>query len=180
MDHQTLRSLIRTVPDWPKPGIRFYDICSIIEHPAAFAWTVEQFHSLCRTHGTQAIVSPDARGFLWGAPVALLSGLPLHLARKPGKLPGQVVTRSYTYEYATASISMQAGCFLEGQRVLLLDDVLATGGTALAIVDLLTAHFKVDPGDILLAAVLNLKFLPGESLLLKRGVRVETLLNCHE
>ena len=180
MDHQTLRSLIRTIPDWPKPGVCFFDICSIIEHPEAFAWTVQQFNSLCRNNSVEAIVSPDARGFLWGSPVAFSTGLPLHLARKPGKLPGDVVTQHYAFEYATASISMQASCPLEGRRVLLLDDVLATGGTALAVVDLLTGHFKVQPRDILVAAVLNLKFLPGENRLLERGVRVETLLDCHE
>lgn len=180
MDHQTLRSLIRTVPDWPKPGISFFDICSIVEHPEAFGWTVRQFNALCADNAMQAVVSPDARGFLWGSPVAFSTGLPLHLARKPGKLPGEVVTQNYEYEYATASISMQAGCALAGRNVLLLDDVLATGGTALAVVDLLTGHFGVAPAQIIVAAVLNLKFLPGERRLLERGVRVHTLLDCHE
>jgi adenine phosphoribosyltransferase len=180
MDRETLRSLIRTVPDWPKPGVCFFDICSIVEHPAAFAWTVHQFNALCAQNATEAIVSPDARGFLWGSPVAFSNGLPLHLARKPGKLPGKVVTQSYAYEYATASITMQADCALAGRNVLLLDDVLATGGTALAVVDLLTGHFGVSTSQIVVAAVLNLKFLPGEERLLERGVRVQTLLDCHE
>ena len=180
MDHQTLRRLIRTVPDWPKPGICFFDICSIVEHPEAFAWTVRQFNALCTENAMQAVVSPDARGFLWGSPVAFSTGLPLHLARKPGKLPGEVDTQSYAYEYATASISMQAGCALAGRKVLLLDDVLATGGTALAVVELLTGHFGVDPAQIIVAAVLNLKFLPGERRLLERGVRVHALLDYHE
>ena len=180
MDQQTLRTLIRTVPDWPKPGICFFDICSIVEHPEAFNWTVRQFNALCTQHTIEAIVSPDARGFLWGSPVAFSTGLPLHLARKPGKLPGAVVTQSYDYEYATASISMQAHCALAGRNVLLLDDVLATGGTALAVVDLLTSHFGVAPSQITVAAVLNLKFLPGESRLLERGIRVQSLLDYHE
>jgi adenine phosphoribosyltransferase len=177
MDQQTLRTLIRTVPDWPKPGICFFDICSIVEHAEAFGWTVRQFSALCTQNAIKAIVSPDARGFLWGSPVAFSTGLPLHLARKPGKLPGAVVTQSYDYEYATASISMQAHCALAGRNVLLLDDVLATGGTALAVVDLLTGHFGVAPSQITVAAVLNLKFLPGESRLLERGVRVQSLLD---
>lgn len=180
MDQETLRALIRTVPDWPKPGICFFDICSILENPEAFAWTVEAFDALCVRNAIQAIVSPDARGFLWGSAVAFSNGLPLHLARKPGKLPGTVVTQNYEYEYATASISMQAHCQLAGRKVLLLDDVLATGGTALAVVDLLTSHFAVPAAQIVVAAVLNLKFLPGEQRLLERGVRVETLLDCHE
>lgn len=180
MDRETLRSLIRTVPDWPKPGIRFFDICSIVEHPEAFAWTVHQFDAICALHQIQAVVSPDARGFLWGASVAFSNSLPLHLARKPGKLPGRVVTQTYAYEYATASISMQADCALAGRNVLLLDDVLATGGTALAVVELLTRHFGLCPAQIVMAAVLNLDFLSGKQRLLERGVRVQTLLDCHE
>ena len=180
MDHQTLRSLIRTVPDWPKPGVCFFDICSILENPEAFAWTVREFNALCSRESTQAIVSPDARGFLWGSPVAFATGLPLHLARKPGKLPGKLVTQHYDYEYATGAISMQADCALSDKRVLLLDDVLATGGTALAVVDLLLSHFNLEPGQISVAAVLNLKFLPGESRLLERGIRVHSILDYHE
>jgi adenine phosphoribosyltransferase len=180
MDHQMLRSLIRTVPDWPKPGICFFDICSILENPEAFVWTVQQFNTLCTGNAVEAVVSPDARGFLWGSPVAFSRGLPLHLARKPGRLPGEVVTQNYEYEYASGAISMQAGCALAGRNVLLLDDVLATGGTALAVVELLTGHFGVAPAQIIVAAVLNLKFLPGERRLLERGVRVHTLLDYHE
>lgn len=180
MDSHTLRSLIRTVPDWPKPGIQFFDICSIIEHPEAFEWTVRSLTTVCKENGCDAIVSPDARGFLWGAPVAFASHVPLHLARKPGKLPGEIVSQSYAYEYSTASISMQANCALQNRRVLILDDVLATGGTALAIVDLLTGHFGLAPEHIRVAAVLNLKFLPGESRLVERGVRVHSLLDYHE
>jgi adenine phosphoribosyltransferase len=141
---------------------------------------VRQFNALCAENAIEAVVSPDARGFLWGSPVAFSAGLPLHLARKPGKLPGEVVTQSYEYEYAAGAISMQAGCALAGRNVLLLDDVLATGGTALAVVDLLTGHFGVAPAQIIVAAVLNLKFLPGERRLLERGVRVHTLLDYHE
>ena len=180
MDSQILRSLIRTVSDWPKPGIQFFDICSIVEHPEAFAWTVRNLATVCKENGCDAIVSPDARGFLWGAAVAYATQVPLHLARKPGKLPGQTVSQSYAYEYSAASISMQANCALQDRRVVIMDDVLATGGTALAIVDLLTGHFGLAPEQILVAAVLNLKFLPGESRLLERGVRVHSLLDYHE
>jgi adenine phosphoribosyltransferase len=180
MDRESLRNLIRTVPNWPKPGVCFFDICSIVEHPDAFAWTVNEFNAICDRNATQALVSPDARGFLWGSPIAFSRRLPLHLARKPGKLPGEVVTRDYAYEYATASICMQAHCALAGRNVLLVDDVLATGGTALAVIDLLTGHFGVSASQIVFASVLNLKFLPGENRLLERGVRVQTLLDYHE
>lgn len=180
MDNRSLRELIRTVPDWPKPGVNFYDICSIMERPEAFAWTVNLMEVLCGEREVQAIVCPDARGFLWGAAVGFGMRLPVHLARKPGKLPGKLVTQSYEYEYSSASISMQADSELRGKRVILIDDVLATGGTALAIVELLTSHFGVAAADITFSAVLNLKFLPGEARLRERGVEVRTLVDFHE
>jgi len=180
MDNDTLRKIIRTVPDWPKPGVNFFDICSIVEHPGAFAWTVNRLAVACAGHDSTAIVSPDARGFLWGSATAFATRLPLHLARKPGKLPGDVVTQSYDYEYSTTSISLQAHSPLKGKRVMLIDDVLATGGTAIAIVDLLTGHFGLDPEAIQLGAVINLKFLGGEAQLKSRGVSVFSLLDYHE
>jgi adenine phosphoribosyltransferase len=106
--------------------------------------------------------------------------LPLYLARKPGKLPGNIVTQAYAYEYSESSISMQAGCRLLGKRVMLLDDVLATGGTAFAIVRLLCGHFGVRPEDIVVAAVISLEFLGGGRVLREAGVRVQALLEYHE
>jgi adenine phosphoribosyltransferase len=180
MDNQSLRNLIRTVPDWPKPGVSFFDICSIVEKPEAFTWTINRLAVHCSERDTEAIVCPDARGFLWGSAVAFATHLPLHLARKPGKLPGEVVTQSYEYEYNVASISMQSGCALKGKRVMLIDDVLATGGTTLAIVDILTNHFHLQVSHISVAAVINLRFLPGEERLRQRGIHVHSLLDYHE
>jgi adenine phosphoribosyltransferase len=180
MDPDSLRKIIRTVKDWPKEGINFYDICSIVERPEAFAWTVERLTHLCREHRIDALVSPDARGFIWGSAVAFALRLPLHLARKPGKLPGKVFTESYEYEYSASSISMQAGCELDGKRVMLIDDVLATGGTALALLALLKTKFEVPLDHIFLAAVINLEFLGGRQRLEENGVRVDALLNFNE
>ena len=89
MDPDSLRKIIRTVKNWPKEGVNFYDICSIVERPEAFAWTVEQLIQICLENRVEALVSPDARGFIWGSAVAFALRLPLHLARKPGKLPGE-------------------------------------------------------------------------------------------
>ncbi len=180
MDNDKLRKIIRTVPDWPKPGVNFFDICSIVEEPAAFAWTVNRLAVACGAHDTSAIVSPDARGFLWGSAIAFSTKLPMHLARKPGKLPGEVVTQKYDYEYSSGSISLQAGSALSGKRVMIIDDVLATGGTALAIVDLLTSHFGVPAEDIHLGAVINLPFLGGATKLKERGIQITSLLDYHE
>jgi adenine phosphoribosyltransferase len=180
MNDDTLRKIIRTVPDWPKPGVNFFDICSIVEHPAAFAWTVNRFSVACGESDVEALVSPDARGFLWGSAVSFAMRLPLHLARKPGKLPGEIVTESYAYEYSETAISMQTGCELQGKRVMVLDDVLATGGTALAIVRLLCSHFGVRAENILVGAVISLEFLGGSRALKEAGVRVQALLEYHE
>lgn len=180
MDNDKLRNLIRTVNDWPKPGVNFFDICSIVEKPDAFAWTVNRLAVSCGTFDATAIVSPDARGFLWGSAVAYATKLPLHLARKPGKLPGNVVTQTYDYEYDSASISLQSESALEGKRVMLIDDVLATGGTALAIVELLTRHFQIPPKAIQVATVINLAFLGGAQRLTERGVCVTSLLDYYE
>lgn len=180
MDQDSLRKILRTVKDWPKAGINFYDICSIVERPDAFAWTVEQLVQLCVEHRIDALVSPDARGFLWGSAVAFALRLPLHLARKPGKLPGDVFTESYEYEYSSSSISMQTGCELKGKRVMLVDDVLATGGTALAILSLLKERFGISSHQVFLSAVINLEFLGGRQRLQEKGVHVNALLNFHE
>ena len=180
MDNTKLRNLIRSVTDWPKPGVNFFDICSIVEQPDAFAWTVNRLAVACGAFDATAIVCPDARGFLWGSAVAYATKLPLHLARKPGKLPGKLVTQTYEYEYDSASISLQWESALAGKRVMLVDDVLATGGTALAIVDLLTGHFALPPENIQVGAVINLAFLGGETRLKARGVSVASLLDYHE
>lgn len=180
MNADSLLRLIRTVPDWPKPGVNFFDICSIVEHPEAFSWTVDKIAEVGSSIKAEAIVCPDARGFIWGAAVAYHSKLPLHLARKPGKLPGDTVTQSYEYEYATSSISMQASCDLQEKRVLIVDDVLATGGTALAIVAILKNHFGLPPAAIHLGAIINLAFLGGQTALQKSGVQVHSLLTHHE
>jgi adenine phosphoribosyltransferase len=180
MDTESLRRIIRTVKDWPKPGVNFYDICSIIEEPDAFAWTVDQLAGQCARHRIDALVSPDARGFLWGSPVAFATHLPLHLARKPGKLPGQVFTEPYQYEYDSSSICMQVGCALQGKRVMLIDDVLATGGTALAVLNLLRRQFGVSTDQTFVTSVINLEFLGGRRRLQEAGTRVDALLNFHE
>ena len=180
MDHLQLRLLLRSIPDWPKPGVNFFDICSIVENPQAFSWTVDLLVDASKTYGASAIVCPDARGFLWGSAVAYAAKLPLHLARKPGKLPGNLVTQSYDYEYSSASICLQADAALQGKKVLLVDDVLATGGTALAIVDLLTGHFGIPAEHIQLGTVINLVFLGGADRLKERGVSVTSLLDYHE
>ncbi len=132
----TLHSHIRTVPDFPKPGIMFYDIMPLFSSPDALREVVEALASAW--HGkVDRIAALEARGFLFGTPLSLALSVPLALVRKKGKLPGAVSRVSYALEYGTDCVEMQDGAVHPGERVLVLDDLLATGGTAGAACTLL-------------------------------------------
>jgi adenine phosphoribosyltransferase len=126
-----LASFIRDVPNFPKPGILFRDITPLLENPEAFGELIEKL-SLPFHNAVDGIVAVESRGFILGAAMARHLGVPLILARKPGKLPLEQVTRSYDLEYGSASLGVQVGSIKPEQRVLVVDDLLATGGTARA------------------------------------------------
>jgi adenine phosphoribosyltransferase len=145
---------IRTIPDFPKPGILFRDVTTLLLHPKAFAHAVDQ---LAATPGDFDLVAGiEARGFIFGAAVAKSLGLGFLPLRKPGKLPGETVSQSYQLEYGTDALHISKGLVPEGARVLLIDDLIATGGTAIAAVQLLRrigaevsqAAFVVDLPDL--------------------------------
>jgi adenine phosphoribosyltransferase len=166
-----LLSQIRTVQDFPKPGISFFDVTSIIEDPVLFRKTVKWFARQVAQLNIQSIVGVDARGFIWASAVAADISCPLYLARKPGKLPGRVVTKEYDTEYSTASLSMLADQTIQGP-VLVIDDILATGGTLNATGSLLTEHWGILPEQQTHAVLIELGFLPGRKLLEDQGYRV--------
>lgn len=154
-----LKSVIRTVPNFPKEGIDYIDVTSILEDPRAFQYSVDRLVQYCADKVVTDIVAPDARGFLWAAPVALELGVPLHIARKPNKLPGQTIRQYYTYEYDTSSIELRAKTPVnENSNVVIIDDVSATGGTAMALTEILRSLEVI---DIQYACVVDLKFLGG-------------------
>jgi len=130
------RTYIRDVPDFPKPGIMFRDICPLLAHPPAVRSMLFAFESEW-TGKIDAIVALDARGFLIGMPLAVQMGLPFAPIRKAGKLPGETIATGYGLEYGTDTVEIQVGAFAKGSRVLVIDDVLATGGTAAAACELL-------------------------------------------
>ena len=132
-----LKRHIRQIPDHPKPGILFYDIGTLLAHPQAFGETVRRLGDLIKPLQVSACAAIESRGFVFGAPAAVASETGLVMIRKKGKLPGDTLTRVYDLEYGTDTLEIQAGHLKPGDRVVLVDDVLATGGTAAAAIDLI-------------------------------------------
>jgi adenine phosphoribosyltransferase len=130
------RRVLRYFDDWPTPGVRFIDIAPILSSPPAFKELTTAFANRYRGAQIDRVLGLEARGFFFAAPLALALGLPLVPVRKPGKLPGRTVSASYTKEYAPDSICVQEDAIPAGARVLVVDDILATGGTLTAAADL--------------------------------------------
>ncbi|MEH3046430.1 adenine phosphoribosyltransferase [Sphingomonas adhaesiva] len=167
-----LKALIRTIPDFPKPGIQFRDITTLLLSPHGLATTVERM--VAATHGPVDLVAGiEARGFLFAAALAVPLRAGVLLIRKDGKLPGATIAEDYALEYGTDRIAMHADALAPGARVLLIDDLIATGGTARAAVRLLRkagamvtqAQFLVDLPD-----------LGGADLLRGEGIAVDALV----
>ncbi len=127
-----LKQWIRNVPDYPKPGILFRDLTPLLAHPPAMRFAVDALATHLRPMRLDAVCCIDSRGFLFGAPVGLALGLPIIPLRKAGKLPPETVGADYSLEYGTARIEVRSDALRRGQRVAIIDDLLATGGTAAA------------------------------------------------
>lgn len=162
-----LRAYIRDVPDFPKPGVLFKDIMPLVASPEAFAAAVDRLCAYAAAKRADSIAAAEARGFLFAAPMALQMKKPLIPLRKPGKLPG--ATRSYKYdlEYGSAELHVHADAIGAGARVLLVDDVLATGGTMAAACKLVEEVGGVVAGC---AFLIELSFLNGRAPLAGRDV----------
>ena len=135
MTTDEIKSLIRDVPDFPKPGILFRDITPLIADPRGFAAVVDGMAEPFLGQ-VDTVLGIESRGFIIGAPVAYRLGVGLTIARKPGKLPASIVDESYDLEYGSASLQMHSDAIASGARVLIVDDMLATGGTAEAAIKL--------------------------------------------
>jgi adenine phosphoribosyltransferase len=139
IDTFNLDAYIRKIPDFPKKGVLFYDITGILAEPKAFSYCIDTMVGIYREKRIDAVGAIEARGFIFAAPFAVRLGIPLILIRKKGKLPGKTLRQKYQLEYAEAEIELQPIDIPQGKRVLLMDDLIATGGTLKAAQQLLIA-----------------------------------------
>lgn len=159
---ELLLAHIRDVPDYPEPGVVFKDITPLLADPPAFGALVDALAALCARHGATKVVGLEARGFILAAPAAVRAGVGFVPIRKAGKLPGAVHGQAYQLEYGTAEIELHTDAFAPEDRVLVIDDVLATGGTAEASLGLIRRAGATIAG---LAVLLELSFLGGRERL---------------
>ena len=172
MDTDTLRTIIRTVPDFPEKGILFYDITSVLASPEAFSFCTEQGARWIATQNVNKIAAVDARGFLFAAPIAYKMSLPLVAIRKNRKLPGPTISKSFTLEYGKEKVEIQKHDISPSDRVMIVDDLIATGGTLKAASELLIEGGATVQGFF---AVVGLAFLNYNQIL--TGYRIETLID---
>jgi len=157
-----LKPLIRDVPDFPKPGIIFRDITTLLKRPEALRYVVDALAEPHKGAGIEQVLGIESRGFILGPPLALLLGAGFVPVRKPGKLPARTISESYTLEYGTDSLEMHRDALEQGQTVLIVDDLLATGGTARAAVNLARRSGAKVAG---LSFLIELAFLDGRAKL---------------
>lgn len=166
-----IKSLIRTIPNFPIEGVMFRDITTLIKDPDGLRETMTQIKNATDDLEYDVVVGPESRGFIFGVPLAIMKGKGFVPIRKPGKLPGEVVSVDYSLEYGTNTLEMHTDALKPGQKVLIVDDLLATGGTALAIAKLVEKAGAVVSG---FAFVIDLVDLKGRELL--KDYQVRTLV----
>jgi adenine phosphoribosyltransferase len=164
-------NLIRDIPDFPKPGILFKDITPVLQDPGAFTEVVKRMAEAAAALKPDVVVGIESRGFIFGAPIALELNLPFALVRKLGKLPYSTVAEEYALEYGTNTVEMHTDSVRPGQRTLVVDDLLATGGTALATARLIEKCGAEVAG---FAFLVELSFLAGRHAL--RGYEIVALI----
>ena len=165
-----IKDHIRQIPDFPKPGILFYDISTLLQAPAAWRAAIDQLAVMVNAHRPDRVVGIESRGFIVAAPIAVQLQIGFGMVRKRGKLPGSVVTHAYSLEYGMDTIEISADLIPSGARVVVIDDLIATGGTAAATVALLR---KIGAEPVAAVFLIELTFLKGRA---KLDEPVETLL----
>ena len=172
-----LKARVRTVRGWPKPGVNFRDVSTLFYGPETFRVIIDAFAEDAKKQNVDIIAAVDARGFIIGGALAYALGKPFVLVRKKGKLPYKTVSQDYHLEYGSATVEIHADACKPGDRVLIVDDLIATGGTLLAAI----ALFKMLHGEVAgVAAVIDLPELGGSKKLRDSGVRVHALCEFSE
>ena len=177
-DPLDLKKFIRTVNDFPIDGIVFRDITSLIETPEAFIKTCDELTKITKEFNAEIVASIESRGFIFAGTIARDLSLPFVLARKPGKLPNETFQKSFDLEYGSTSIEIQKNTnIMKGQKIVIVDDLVATGGTAIACAELLTENFNVSNQDILILSIIDLTELGGSKLIKEKGFSIKTLVD---
>ena len=166
-----LKTYIRGIPDFPKPGILFYDISTLLRHAEAWKYAIDQLSERIEIHQPDLLFGIESRGFLVAAPIAYKLGCGCAMIRKKDKLPGKTIAYTYALEYGTDTIEIQADAAIPGQRIVVVDDLLATGGTMAAAINLLR-RLNIDVRGA--ACIVELDFLEGRSNI---DVQFDALVN---
>lgn len=168
-----LKALIREIPDWPKPGVSFKDITTLLKNGEAWKSAVTYMADLCRSYRPEVVVAPEARGFIVGSALAYALEVGCIPVRKKGKLPSVTVQGEYELEYGTDVLELHRDALEPGTRVLVADDVLATGGTIAASLDLVR---RLGANVVALAFLIELTYLPGRERLTKENCEVVSVI----
>jgi adenine phosphoribosyltransferase len=167
MNINELKNIIRDVPDFPKKGIIFKDITTLIKDPSAFKSSIKLLLKECKKYSVDKVVGIESRGFIFGTPIALELKAGFVPIRKPGKLPAETISETYELEYGTDSIQIHKDAIKPGDKVIIIDDLLATGGTAQAACKLIE---KCGGKPVLIAFMIELTFLNGRDKLKDHNV----------
>ncbi len=177
-DPLDLKRFIRTVDNFPIDGIAFRDITSLIESPEAFVKTCDELTKITRKFGADIVASIESRGFIFAGTIARDLNLPFVLARKPGKLPNETYKKSFDLEYGSTSIEIQKNTKIDkDNKIIIVDDLVATGGTAIACAELFTENFNINKSNILILSVIDLPDLGGSKIILEKGFQIKTLID---
>lgn len=172
MNTENLKKLIREVPDFPKEGINFYDITTLLQNPDGLKQTLDALYEQVRDQQIDTVIGIESRGFIFGPPVAYRLNAGFVPVRKPNKLPWEKVSVSYDLEYGQDTVEMHRDAVGDGHRILIIDDLLATGGTARAVADLVE---KVGGKIVNMLFVIELDFLNGREKL--NDYKINSLLH---
>ncbi len=169
-----LKKYIRTIPDYPKKGILFRDITTLIKNPAAFNYTNDKIIDISKTITFDKVSAIESRGFVFASTISYILKKPLILLRKKNKLPSETYSVDFELEYGKATIEVHKDSISEGEKILVVDDLIATGGTAEAAAKLIEMSGGIVAGFVF---IINLFDLPGEKKLKDKGYQIKSLIN---